>query len=161
MEPRGIVVGLVIGIIIGATLGYVTSANQTASLQNQVNDLQAQIINLEVEADKVPGLQQQLASVTSEKDKFQTQLTTIQAEIDKLQAQVNALENDKKQLQMQITNASDLISKLQVDISSLQSSLLARVGSIPGYEVGVDYHAYGIDIQQTAFITIYHQPEVR
>lgn len=32
---------------------------------------------------------------------------------------------------------------------------------IPGYDVGVDYHAYGVNFDQTAFITIYNQPQVR
>jgi hypothetical protein len=32
---------------------------------------------------------------------------------------------------------------------------------IPGYDVGVDYHAYGINFDQTAFLTIYNQPQVR
>lgn len=34
-------------------------------------------------------------------------------------------------------------------------------GNIPGYNVGVDYHAYGADFLHTAFITIYNQPGVR
>ena len=34
-------------------------------------------------------------------------------------------------------------------------------GNIPGYSVGVDYHAYGADFLHTAFITIYNQPAVR
>lgn len=34
-------------------------------------------------------------------------------------------------------------------------------GSIPGYSVGVDYHAYGTDFLHTAFITIYNQSSVR
>jgi len=34
-------------------------------------------------------------------------------------------------------------------------------GSIPGYSVGVDYHAYGTDFLHTAFITVYNQPSVR
>jgi len=32
---------------------------------------------------------------------------------------------------------------------------------IPGYDVGVDYHAYGTDINATGFIAIYNQPQVR
>jgi hypothetical protein len=35
------------------------------------------------------------------------------------------------------------------------------VGHIPGYDVGVDYHAYGVDIDTTGFIAIYNQPPVR
>jgi hypothetical protein len=35
------------------------------------------------------------------------------------------------------------------------------VGHIAGYDVGVDYHAYGIDIDTTGFISIYNQPQVR
>src|SRR5205814_56532 len=35
------------------------------------------------------------------------------------------------------------------------------VGNIPGYSVGVDYHAYDTDFLHTAFITIYDQPGVR
>ena len=34
-------------------------------------------------------------------------------------------------------------------------------GNIPGYSVGVDYHAYGTDFNKTAFITIYNQSSVR
>ena len=34
-------------------------------------------------------------------------------------------------------------------------------GSIPGYSVGVDYHAYNTDFLHTAFITIYNQSSVR
>jgi hypothetical protein len=34
-------------------------------------------------------------------------------------------------------------------------------GSVQGYSVGVDYHAYGADFVHTAFITIYNQPNVR
>lgn len=34
-------------------------------------------------------------------------------------------------------------------------------GSVPGYSVGIDYHAYGADFLHTAFITIYNQPSVR
>jgi len=34
-------------------------------------------------------------------------------------------------------------------------------GSVPGYSVGADYHAYGTDFLHTAFITIYSQPSVR
>src|SRR5436305_738976 len=33
--------------------------------------------------------------------------------------------------------------------------------NIPGYSVGVDYHAYDTDFLHTAFITIYDQPSVR
>jgi hypothetical protein len=35
------------------------------------------------------------------------------------------------------------------------------VGHIAGYDVGVDYHAYGVNFDQTAFLTIYNQPQVR
>jgi hypothetical protein len=35
------------------------------------------------------------------------------------------------------------------------------VAHIAGYDVGVDYHAYGINFDQTAFVTIYNQPQVR
>ena len=35
------------------------------------------------------------------------------------------------------------------------------VGHIQGYDVGVDYHAYGTDFLHTAFITIYGRPDVR
>jgi hypothetical protein len=34
-------------------------------------------------------------------------------------------------------------------------------GSVPGYSVGVDYHAYAADFNKTAFVTIYNQPSVR
>ena len=34
-------------------------------------------------------------------------------------------------------------------------------GNIPGYGVGVDYHAYDTDFLHTAFITIYDQPNIR
>lgn len=35
------------------------------------------------------------------------------------------------------------------------------VGHVPGYDVGVDYHATGADFQHTAFLKIYDQPAVR
>jgi hypothetical protein len=41
------------------------------------------------------------------------------------------------------------------------SATLVPVGQLPGYDVGVDYHAYGLDNLSTAFITIYNQPAVR
>jgi len=47
------------------------------------------------------------------------------------------------------------------DKSKAASSTLIPVGRIPGYAVGVDYHAYGNDNLSTAFITIYNQPQVR
>jgi hypothetical protein len=34
-------------------------------------------------------------------------------------------------------------------------------GNVPGYAVGVDYHAYAADFNKTTFITIYNQPSVR
>jgi hypothetical protein len=47
------------------------------------------------------------------------------------------------------------------DASKSSSTTLIPVGHIPGYDVGVDYHAYGADFNSTAFITIYDQPQVR
>lgn len=47
------------------------------------------------------------------------------------------------------------------DKSEFSSATLISVGYIPGYDVGVDYHAYGADFDSTAFITIYNQPQVR
>lgn len=47
------------------------------------------------------------------------------------------------------------------DNSKAASSTLIPAGRIPGYAVGVDYHAYGTDNLSTAFITIYNQPRVR
>jgi hypothetical protein len=47
------------------------------------------------------------------------------------------------------------------DKSEFSSATLIPVGYIPGYDVGVDYHAYGADFFSTAFIRIYNQPQVR
>ena len=47
------------------------------------------------------------------------------------------------------------------DASASAAAILIPVGQIPGYDVGVDYHAYGLDIDQTGFVTIYDQPQVR
>src|SRR5438093_13070327 len=47
------------------------------------------------------------------------------------------------------------------DKSRAASSTLIPIGHIPGYEIGVDYHAYGSDNLSTAFITIYNQLQVR
>jgi len=47
------------------------------------------------------------------------------------------------------------------DTSKSSSSTLIPVGHIPGYDVGVDYHSYGASYDQTTFITIYNQPQVR
>jgi len=47
------------------------------------------------------------------------------------------------------------------DQAKATSATLIPVGHIPGYDVGVDYHAYGTDFLHTAFITMYNQPAVR
>jgi hypothetical protein len=47
------------------------------------------------------------------------------------------------------------------DKSKASSATVIPVGSIPGYDVGVDYHAYGTDIDTTGFLAIYNQPQVR
>jgi len=47
------------------------------------------------------------------------------------------------------------------DSSKSISAALIPVGNIPGYDVGVDYHAYGTDTGTTAFITTYDQLQVR
>lgn len=47
------------------------------------------------------------------------------------------------------------------DKTKASSSTLIPVGYIPGYDVGVDYHAYGVDIDTTGFIAVYNQPQVR
>ena len=47
------------------------------------------------------------------------------------------------------------------DKTKASSSTLIPVGYIPDYDVGVDYHAYGVDINATGFIAIYNQPQVR
>ncbi|HXY25343.1 MAG TPA: hypothetical protein VEI73_11880 [Candidatus Acidoferrum sp.] len=47
------------------------------------------------------------------------------------------------------------------DASKSSSVTLIPVGHIQGYDVGVDYHAFGSDFDSTAFITIYNQPAVR
>jgi hypothetical protein len=41
------------------------------------------------------------------------------------------------------------------------AKLTAAVGSVPGYDVGVDYHATGADIVSTSFITTYQTASVR
>jgi hypothetical protein len=146
-ENKTILVGLIIGIIIGAGGGYAALSPRSTSLENQVNSLQTQVDNLQNEANKVPSLQQQL--------------TNSQEQVNQLETQITSLDGDKTLLQTQIGNLSELVSKQELDISSLQSSLLGRVSRLPGYDVGVDYHAYGSDFQHTAFITIYHRPEVR
>ena len=47
------------------------------------------------------------------------------------------------------------------DKTKASLSTLIPVGYIPGYDVGVDYHAYGVDIDTTGFIAVYNQPQVR
>ena len=52
----------------------------------------------------------------------------------------------------------------QADATALATAPVRVVipeGHLAGYDVGVDYHAYGIDFLHTAFITIYDQPSVR
>jgi len=53
----------------------------------------------------------------------------------------------------------------QADPSASGSAAVTVVtiqeNQIPGYDVGVDYHAYTSDFTNTAFITIYNQPGVR
>jgi len=45
--------------------------------------------------------------------------------------------------------------------TSIRVPVVIPVGHIPGYDVGVDYHAYGADFVSTAFITQYQDPLVR
>jgi hypothetical protein len=45
--------------------------------------------------------------------------------------------------------------------ASVQIPVVIPEGQVPGYEVGVDYHATGTDFLHTAFITTYNQPSVR
>jgi hypothetical protein len=42
-----------------------------------------------------------------------------------------------------------------------QVPVILLEGNVPGYSVGVDYHAYDTDFLHTAFITIYNQASVR
>jgi hypothetical protein len=51
----------------------------------------------------------------------------------------------------------------QANTSASGTEMVAVIipeGSIPGYSVGVDYHAYTADFNKTAFITIYNQTSV-
>jgi hypothetical protein len=54
-----------------------------------------------------------------------------------------------------------VIATSVADKSKASSATVIPVGAIPGYDVGVDYHAYGLDIDITGFIAIYNQPQVR
>jgi hypothetical protein len=54
-----------------------------------------------------------------------------------------------------------VIATSVADKSKASSATVIPVGAIPGYDVGVDYHAYGLDIDRTGFIAIYNQPQVR
>ena len=47
------------------------------------------------------------------------------------------------------------------DASASASATLIPVGQIPGYDVGVAYHAYGTDNLHTSFVTTYNQAAVR
>lgn len=47
------------------------------------------------------------------------------------------------------------------DKSKSSSATLIPVGHIPGYDVGVDYHSTGIDIDATGFIAAYNNSQVR
>ena len=52
----------------------------------------------------------------------------------------------------------------QADVTAAATAPVPVVipeGHIAGYDVGIDYHAYGSDFLHTAFITIYNQPDVR
>src|SRR5690349_3570853 len=60
------------------------------------------------------------------------------------------------------TNGATItVTATAADPSVAASATLIPVGQIAGYDVGVDYHAYGTDNLHTAFITIYNQPAVR
>lgn len=45
--------------------------------------------------------------------------------------------------------------------ATVRVPVVIPVGHVPGYDVGVDYHATGADFVHTAFITRYHDPAVR
>jgi hypothetical protein len=44
---------------------------------------------------------------------------------------------------------------------TIRVPVVIPVGRIPGFDVGVDYHATGADFVHTAFLTRYHDPAVR
>ena len=56
---------------------------------------------------------------------------------------------------------------MATSVADVRASQAARVrvvipfGHIPGYDVGVDYHATDVDFEHTAFITEYQDPAVR
>ncbi len=45
--------------------------------------------------------------------------------------------------------------------TSIRVPVVIPVGHIPGYDVGVDYHAYGADFASTGFLNQYQDPAVR
>lgn len=47
------------------------------------------------------------------------------------------------------------------DTSKTSSTTLIPVGTISGYDVSVDYHAFSADIDTTGFLAVYDQPQVR
>lgn len=47
------------------------------------------------------------------------------------------------------------------DTSKSASATLIPVGHIAGYDVGVDYHAFGDSLDSSAFLNEYNQPNVR
>ena len=47
------------------------------------------------------------------------------------------------------------------DSTKSLSATLIPIGHIPGYDVGVDYHSTGNDIDATGFIAVYDQPQIR
>lgn len=47
------------------------------------------------------------------------------------------------------------------DATKSSSATVIPVGQIPGYQVGVDFHAFNADIDQTGFLGRYNQPQVR
>jgi FtsZ-binding cell division protein ZapB len=100
-----IVIGLVIGILVGAVAGYVVVMPQITSLQILANTLQPQVTLYKSEADKVPGLQQQITALSGDK-------TTLQSQITGLQSQITLLKNNNTNLQTQISNLQKQIDSL-------------------------------------------------
>ena len=119
MKFKSILIGFVIGFLIGAVAGYGGSSGQTMTLQNQVNLLKS-------EADKVPALEQQLGSMTAEKNALQRQITAMNSEKITLQNQVSSIQNQIQTLESEKQTLQNEVNDLTREVAQLQESELAK-----------------------------------
>ncbi len=104
-----------------------TTALTAADLQKQIDDHNAQIVQLDTE---IAQYQQQLDATSAKKQTLQTQLNQLNISIKKTTASINLTENQISATQLQIQQLSAGISEAESSISNEQAGLAQSLRAI-------------------------------